>query len=144
MDVLEQTFQKSQYPEIKIVDDLSTMLNLSTERISIWFQNRRARFKKARKLNAQENGFLTDKSTYQPKYTLYDNNVSNQYITPPPPLQSVYSKPFTTSDHPIDSCLNKTTSNASFQTNMFSQSNVNAAFNNNNNATFYSQSIESK
>ena len=121
MDVLEQTFQKSQYPEIKIVDDLSTMLNLSTERISIWFQNRRARFKKARKLNAQENGFLTDKSTYQPKYTLYDNNVSNQYITPP--LQAVYSKPFTTSDHPIDSCLNKTTSNASsFQTNMLIRS----------------------
>ncbi len=139
---MEQTFQKSQYPEIKIVDDLSTMLNLSTERISIWFQNRRARFKKARKLNAQENGFLTDKSTYQPKYTLYDNNVSNQYITPP--LQAVYPKSFTTSDHPIDSCLNKTASNASFQTNMFPQSNVNAAFNNNNNATFYSQSIESK
>ena len=46
-----------------MVDDLSSMLNLSTERISIWFQNRRARFKKTRKLEVcQEN----NASTYTP------------------------------------------------------------------------------
>lgn len=50
LDVLESTFQKTHYPEIRMVDDLSSTLNLSTERISIWFQNRRARFKKSRKL----------------------------------------------------------------------------------------------
>lgn len=50
LDVLESTFQKTHYPEIRLVDDLSSTLNLSTERISIWFQNRRARFKKSRKL----------------------------------------------------------------------------------------------
>lgn len=55
LDALEATFQKTHYPEIRVVDDLSSMLNLSTERISIWFQNRRARFKKARKLETQEN-----------------------------------------------------------------------------------------
>jgi hypothetical protein len=56
LDVLESTFQKTHYPEIRMVDDLSSMLNLSTERISIWFQNRRARFKKTRKLEVcQEN-----------------------------------------------------------------------------------------
>ena len=46
-----------------MVDDLCQLLNLSTERISIWFQNRRARFKKARKLQAQETGFSTTTST---------------------------------------------------------------------------------
>ena len=46
-----------------MVDDLCQMLNLSTERISIWFQNRRARFKKARKLQAQETGFSTTTTT---------------------------------------------------------------------------------
>ena len=56
LDVLESTFQKTHYPEIRMVDDLSSMLSLSTERISIWFQNRRARFKKSRKLETtQEN-----------------------------------------------------------------------------------------
>ena len=66
MDVLESTFQKTHYPEIRMVDDLSSMLSLSTERISIWFQNRRARFKKSRKLeNSQE------KATYvSPPLTL--------------------------------------------------------------------------
>ena len=34
------------------MDELSLTLGLSTERISIWFQNRRARHKKARKCNA--------------------------------------------------------------------------------------------
>jgi hypothetical protein len=41
------------------------MLNLSTERISIWFQNRRARFKKARKLeNNQE--LISQPAQYKP------------------------------------------------------------------------------
>ena len=37
-----------------MVDELSEMLKLSTERISIWFQNRRARYKKARKLELNQ------------------------------------------------------------------------------------------
>ena len=59
LDVLEKSFQKSHYPEIKAVDDLCDLLKLSTERISIWFQNRRARFKKARKIQAQKNGYAS-------------------------------------------------------------------------------------
>lgn len=55
LDTLEATFQRANYPDIRTVDDLSDMLNLSTERISIWFQNRRARHKKAKKLVAKEN-----------------------------------------------------------------------------------------
>lgn len=66
LDALESTFQKTHYPEIRVVDDLSSMLNLSTERISIWFQNRRARFKKARKLETQENRLAMDGSNQLP------------------------------------------------------------------------------
>ncbi len=62
LDTLEYTFQKSQYPDIKLVDELSAQLFLSTERISIWFQNRRARLKKARKLQAQQNGNISFKN----------------------------------------------------------------------------------
>ncbi|CAF0913630.1 unnamed protein product [Brachionus calyciflorus] len=78
LDALEATFQKTHYPEIRVVDDLSSMLNLSTERISIWFQNRRARFKKARKLETKEN--LMESSNPCPSFSLsnaYQN--SNTY-----------------------------------------------------------------
>ena len=49
IDCLEAIFLKSHYPEVHIVDKLSDKLNLSIERISVWFQNRRAKFKKTKK-----------------------------------------------------------------------------------------------
>ncbi len=78
LEILEKTFQKSQYPEIKTVDDLCDMLHLSTERVSIWFQNRRARFKKQRKLQAQSAGYATkdiEKSLNLPSATSYQVSV---------------------------------------------------------------------
>lgn len=88
MDVLESTFQKTHYPEIRMVDDLSSMLNLSTERISIWFQNRRARFKKTRKLEVcQENDVSAYVTPINPpiaslsKSTLITNNNNNKSNT---------------------------------------------------------------
>lgn len=55
IDILETTFQKTHYPDLSVVDRLSQVLHLATERISIWFQNRRARHKKERKLQQAEN-----------------------------------------------------------------------------------------
>lgn len=49
IDCLEAIFLKSHYPEVHVVDKLSDKLNLSIERISVWFQNRRAKFKKTKK-----------------------------------------------------------------------------------------------
>lgn len=46
IDLLESAFQKTHYPDVNVVDQLSNKLNISNERISVWFQNRRARFKK--------------------------------------------------------------------------------------------------
>lgn len=115
LDTLEQTFLKAQYPEIKIVDDLSNLLNLSTERISIWFQNRRARFKKARKLHAQENGYSSENVNFnQLKYNVYEptvmqplNQYSTYYSTNPLSMskQENYSL---NKQHVGDVCLNKT------------------------------------
>jgi len=51
IDCLEAVFNKSHYPEVQMVDRLSEKLGLSIERISVWFQNRRAKFKKSKKSN---------------------------------------------------------------------------------------------
>lgn len=54
IDTLEAVFQKSHYPEVHMVDRLSDKLGLSIERISVWFQNRRAKYKKTKKPTQNE------------------------------------------------------------------------------------------
>lgn len=49
IELLEAAFNLTHYPDTNQVDRMSTALGLSIERISIWFQNRRAKFKKSAK-----------------------------------------------------------------------------------------------
>jgi hypothetical protein len=49
LDTLEHAFERAHYPDVNQIICLSEMLNIGTERISVWFQNRRARFKKMKK-----------------------------------------------------------------------------------------------
>ena len=49
IDVMEAIFDKSHYPEVHVIDRLSDKLGISIERLSIWFQNRRAKFKKTKR-----------------------------------------------------------------------------------------------
>lgn len=49
LDILEAAFTRTHYPDINIVDRLADTLGLTVERISVWFQNRRARYKRSSK-----------------------------------------------------------------------------------------------
>lgn len=49
IDLLEAAFERTHYPDVNVVDRLATMLSLTTERISVWFQNRRAKYKRTYK-----------------------------------------------------------------------------------------------
>ncbi|XP_059130519.1 homeobox expressed in ES cells 1 [Peromyscus eremicus] len=59
VEVLENVFRVNCYPGIDIREDLAQKLNLEEDRIQIWFQNRRAKLKRARR----ESQFLTAKKT---------------------------------------------------------------------------------
>jgi hypothetical protein len=49
IDYLEAQFNVNHYPDVPTVDNMAEKLGLAIERISVWFQNRRAKYKKTKK-----------------------------------------------------------------------------------------------
>jgi len=89
LDILEATFQQHRYPSVDIVDDLVEQLNLPTQKITVWFQNRRARLKKIQqKLDEQQHQqFENDEQQQQQDYDSgihLDEDVSHVSPTFPP------------------------------------------------------------
>ncbi|CAF0929540.1 unnamed protein product [Adineta steineri] len=76
LQTLEEAFQHNHYPEVTTVDALAELLDVRHEKISIWFQNRRSRFKRQQK----------------PKATSSTNDVTKK-ITHSVPVQSSVSSP---------------------------------------------------
>ena len=69
VDTMEAIFDKSHYPEVHVIDRLSDKLGISIERLSIWFQNRRAKFKKAKRPASD---------TFNDHKSSFSNNVENR------------------------------------------------------------------
>ena len=80
---MEKTFQRVHYPDVSVVDRMCNMLNLTPERIAVWFQNRRARFKKSKKDPSSASSFDTiqdNDSMLREVEKLLDGNSSSESL----------------------------------------------------------------
>ncbi|XP_048743357.1 paired box protein Pax-6-like [Ostrea edulis] len=49
LELLESAFQESQYPDTETLENLAEKLDVNTDKVSVWFQNRRSKFKRQSK-----------------------------------------------------------------------------------------------
>eukprot|EP00105_Crassostrea_gigas_P000841 XP_011412796.1 PREDICTED: paired mesoderm homeobox protein 2 [Crassostrea gigas] len=85
LETLEESFRSHQYPDSESIENLAEKVGVSSERVAIWFQNRRAKFKRESK-DAQMNWMRKQFYTENQDVTVTSEKTSHLISCSPPEM----------------------------------------------------------
>ena len=88
LDSLERLFEKTHYPDVYVREEVAEQLGLTETKVQIWFQNRRAKFRRNEKLcqasSAQRALSTTNTESSLKTHHHYNASLRQNQQAPPP------------------------------------------------------------